>query len=74
MVFRPARTLEGDEFRVSIGLHLQALVDRMGRVVLLELMIRIEFYGHAPDVVVDTALTSTDGVVVALHIVEVDAS
>ena len=42
--------------------------------VLLELMVGIELYSHLPNIVVDAAPAEAEGMVVALHVVEVDTS
>ena len=74
VVFRPTRTLEGDEFGVGIGFHFQTLVNRVRRVVFLELAVGIEFNSHLPNIVIDAARAEAEGVVVALHFVEADAT
>ena len=42
--------------------------------ILLELVVGVELDGHSPGILVDTAHTEAEGMVVALHFIEVDAA
>ena len=42
--------------------------------VLLELMVRVQLYGHLPDIVVDAADAGSNGAVVALELVQAYAA
>ena len=42
--------------------------------VFLELMVRVELNCHFPDIVIDTAFTETESMIIALHLVEVETS
>ena len=74
VVLRPARSLEGDEFRTVRGLDFEPLVDGVGGVVLGEAGTRVQLDGHLPDIVVDTAGAEAEGMVIALHVVQVQTA